>query len=194
LQVLHLTELSPTALAANARVAPSTLTRFLHDAKHFTKLSAGTIAAIERATGIRYGTDPRLRMPRPEEATPYAYNGDDLASIVIRHLIDRGIILTAYILRSRALEAFGYLPGDLMLVDAGNQPDPGDIVCVKLYDWTQARTEIAFRRWDPPYLVAATSDPELSTPIVPDKDRTTIQGVLIGSLRLSRSIPIRAVS
>ena len=53
--VLAEKKLAATALAQRAGVAGPTITRFLNDPRATHALSARTVAAIEKATGMRYG-------------------------------------------------------------------------------------------------------------------------------------------
>lgn len=69
--VLQQTKLAPTALAQRAGVAQPTITRFLNDPNAKHALSARTVAAVEKATGMRYGPDPRPTGLRESWEPPY---------------------------------------------------------------------------------------------------------------------------
>jgi hypothetical protein len=178
------TGLAPTTLATRAGLAPTTLTRFLNDPDHVNALSARTVAAVEKLSGQRFaapGTAPSLL--REPEATPYDAGAapSDLAEHV-RAIAAMSNSLTIWTLRSRALEALGYFPGDILLVDLNGEPRRGDIVCAQIYDWPHMRAETVFRLYEPPYLAAATSDRALAAPKLIDKN-VGLKGPVLLSVR-----------
>ncbi|MGH6907913.1 MAG: hypothetical protein ACREDX_08660, partial [Aestuariivirga sp.] len=91
--------------------------------------------------------------------------------------------IDAWTLNSRALEGAGYRPGDILLVALDETPAAGDVVCAQIYDWVKAKAETVFRIFQPPYLVAATSDPQLMRPHLVDDAAVAIKGVVLQSLR-----------
>ena len=88
----------------------------------------------------------------------------------------------AWVMRSRALENSGVLPGDVLVVDLNASPTDGDIVCAQLYN-RAGEVETAFRIYEKPFLVAASSDPAFRRPTLIDGDRAQIKGVVVASLR-----------
>ncbi len=181
--VLETTGLSPTALAAKARLAQPTITTFLNKAGVAHALSARTVAAIEAATGMRYGPNPRPAGFRDSEAAPLDPGGmgADLDFVATATAGQPGV--DPWALRSRALETAGYLAGDVLIVDLNAKPRAGDIVCAQIYDWARSRAETIFRIWEPPYLVAATLDPAFRTVFVVDDHNVVIKGVVMASIR-----------
>ena len=88
-----------------------------------------------------------------------------------------------WILKGRALEGAGYRPGDVVMVALGETPLSGDVVCAQIYDWSSGRAETVFRIFQPPYLVAASPDPQFLRPYVVDDDKVHIKGVVIHTVR-----------
>lgn len=183
LKVLDKTGLSGTALALKARLAQTTITRFLNDDEHGHALSARSIAAIEDAAGMRFGPDPRPVGLRESEATPYDARKAPAELNFIQPIIGQANGIDPWMLRSRALETAGYLPGDVLIVDLNREPSPGDVVCAQLYDWARSKAETVFRLYEPPYLTVATFDNSLRKIFVVDNQTTVIKGVVIASIR-----------
>jgi hypothetical protein len=183
-KVIAQTGLAPTALAVSSGLAVTTLTRFLNDPDHGSALSARTIGAIERTTGVRFGDEPRPLSLREPETEPYNYEqGDPQLTAILRQVLGTANGVDCMILRSRALESSSLVPGDILIVDMNKQPIGGDVVCAQVYDWPRGRAETVFRIWEPPYLVAATMDPRLRRPYAVDNENVVIKGVMIASLR-----------
>jgi hypothetical protein len=183
-RVLQITGKAPTALAQEARLAPTTLTRFLNDPEHATALSARSISAVEKTTGLRYGEDPRPIGFRESEAEPFAgANGDAVFADLVKRTVGTANGIDPWTLRSRALEIAGYLPGDVLVVDLNRQPEPGDIVCAQVYDWVRAKAETIFRIWEPPFLVGLSLDAKYRKPLVVDNEHVVMRGVVMASMR-----------
>lgn len=88
-----------------------------------------------------------------------------------------------WIVRGRALELAGYLPGDLVVVDLDRTPAPGDVVCAQVYDWTAETAQTILRIYDPPWLVTHSPSPAHRKPELLDGERVVIKGVAVASLR-----------
>jgi hypothetical protein len=184
LQVLERTKLAPTALAIRANLAPTTLTRFLNKSDHASALSARTISAVEKVAGIRFQGSSEVAAVEnkaPEAKIFLPQSGGLEETLVKAALCLEGV--SAWELSSRALETAGYLPGDVLIVDANRPPQPGSIVAVDLLDWEGRRWATVFRLFEPPALIAATMDPQLRRPMFQDKDHR-VAGVVVGSLRV----------
>jgi SOS-response transcriptional repressor LexA len=90
--------------------------------------------------------------------------------------------LTPWILRTRAVELAGYLPGDVLVLDLNATPQPGDIVCAQVYDWSSRnRTETVVRVYDraPPIELLVARSIEHHQPIVIDGERVVVKGVFL---------------
>jgi SOS-response transcriptional repressor LexA len=92
-------------------------------------------------------------------------------------------------LDTRALEAAGYLSGDIVIVDMSRKPTIGDVVCVQLHEWSKREASTIFRVYEQPYIVAAPSDPDvrskLRKPLLIDNEHVIIKGVVTDLLRLT---------
>ena len=85
-------------------------------------------------------------------------------------------------LTSAALDGYGYLPGDRVIVDLDRQPGQGSIVlAVKRYP---GQDELAiFRVYEPPYLLALPTRPPALAPDYIDNRVIMVKGVVTGQLR-----------
>lgn len=183
-KVLAQTNEAPTGLAMRAGLAPTTLTRFLNNPQHATALSARTISAVENATGVRFRGGSPLAQLRESEAEPFQH-GPDTSPVarMVEAATGRANGVDPWRLKSRAIEAAGYLPGDILIVDLNADPSPGDVVCAQIYEWGRGQAETVFRVYEPPALVSATADATLRKPYIVDGDRVVIKGVVIAAVR-----------
>jgi SOS-response transcriptional repressor LexA len=185
--VLEQTGYTATGLAGKIGVAPSTFTRFLANAQGSPKtLHAATIERVVAATGI----SPSF-LPRGERAQVLSRIGDDVAPYSPPE--DRNIAAgtkallaarpnsRAYLVRSRAVESDGIVPGDIVIVETGEDPRAGDIVVAE--NTTRRRVELLLRVYEPPYLMAATGEPSFRRPIVVDGVEVRVIGFVTEILR-----------
>lgn len=178
-----------TRIAKEIGIAPSTLTRPLTEGDQGTStLHATTIEKISAHTGI---APPAAATPAPrrplrgmaEEAVPF-----ETADQAIRKAVDALIAgrngFVAWTLKTRSLEAAGFLSGDIALLDLNATAGPGDAVCAQVYDWHGDSHETVWRIYDPPILLGAAYDFSLRPkPLIVDNDRVVIKGVITGMLR-----------
>jgi transcriptional regulator with XRE-family HTH domain len=183
--ILAHTGWTQTELARRAKVDPSTLSRFLREVNPGANLNQTTIAALERVGGIpAFDTEPP-QLPRgfaESEAQPFiAMPGDPMAAAV-QALIAMAPGVDPWVMKSRALETAGFLPGDILIVDLNAAPRDGDAVCAQVYD-RSGKAETVFRIYEHPFLVAASHDPDLRRPVLADNDRAQVRGVVTATLR-----------
>lgn len=88
--------------------------------------------------------------------------------------------------KSRSMALAGYLEGDYFIVDANLSPRSGDVVVAQAYDWQAGAATTLLRRYDPPALVSASSDPADWKTYVVDDNNVVIKGVVIASWRQAR--------
>lgn len=187
--ILQTRNWSRNRLSKEAGINPSTLTKFFNGRDGTGLLQSYTIERIQQASGIpafetslpqvqrglsedesvRYEAEVTSAVPPAVEALRGARNGVD-----------------PWILRSRALEAAGYLPGDILIVDLNAAPRSGDVVCAQVYD-RAGKAETVMRVYEHPFLVAATFDPSLFKPLLVDNDRVQVRGVVVASFRERRA-------
>jgi len=176
-----------TDWARQASVDPSTLSKFFNDPQNTQILGATTVARLESVSPIKaYETLMAPRYGGLAETEAFAYepqssDNDDTATAVAAIKAKRNAV-DAWVLSSRGLEAIGYCPGDVLLVDLNGAPKSGDIVCAQLYT-RPGNAETVFRIFEPPYLVAATLDRALTKPLLIDNDQVGVRGVVIASIR-----------
>lgn len=194
--ILAETKESPSALAKRAGVAETTLTRFLNS-DSVGMLSPRTLAKVAHVTGHTAPGFPTASQPRERsglseiEAEPYtASDPENPLHAAISALIKGRKAADAWELHTRTIDAEGYVPGDVVIVDLGLKPQPGDIVCAQDYKWSEGKAETIFRVFEPPYLMVATVDPQLAKkhrkPLLVDDDRVIIKGVVTDLVRRSR--------
>jgi transcriptional regulator with XRE-family HTH domain len=183
--VLAKTGWSQTDLAHRAGLDPSTLSRFLNKGRDGHALRPSSIQRISNAAGIPFG-DFMPRQPEglnESEADPYVYETPNSQAAAIRALCVNRENVDAWTLNSRAIEGAGYKPGDILLVGLGETPLAGDVVCAQVYDWAKGRAETIFRIYQPPALVASTSDASLLRPYLISDTSVAIKGIVLHVLR-----------
>lgn len=180
---------SGSDLAKRISVVPSTINRFLNDpdAKH--SLSPKTLKAIEKATGfapLAYPSNARARASAEAEAV-FLSDNDTISDLAIdeamRNMRRMQPGIRFWKLQSRALEAVGFLPGDVLAVDISETPRAGDIVCADVDLILPGRIDTIFRVFDPPYLVAATGSLPLLKPMIVDERHVIVRGVVVNMFR-----------
>ncbi len=180
----------PTKLAREAGIDQSTLSKFLNDPLNAAQLNTLSVEKIATAGGIPpYQTQP-VPVPRglvEGEATPYVAETADVALSRAIHAARGGKNgIDPWVMRSRALELAGYLPGDILMIDLNAEPQDGDAVCAQVYDKI-GRAETVMRLYERPFLVASTTDRTLGRPLLIDDDRVQVRGVVIASFRARRA-------
>lgn len=87
--------------------------------------------------------------------------------------------------RSMALSLAGYMPGDKLLVDAhaSERCKAGDVVIAQIYNWHTGNASTVLRRFEPPVLVAASTQPDDQKVHVVDGNNVVIKGKVISSWR-----------
>lgn len=182
-RVMQQTRMSATRLAAAAKVAQTTLTRFVHDPDWPHELSPRTIRKIEAVTGIAFAAPAHQSGMREAEAAPYDASADSMVQRMLASVTGGLNGIDPWQLQSRALDAAGYLPGDVLIVDMNATAEAGDIVCAQVYDWQNSRAETIFRIFQPPYLISATGDLALQKPHVVDGNNVIVRGAVIAAVR-----------
>lgn len=91
-----------------------------------------------------------------------------------------------WLLRTRALEDAGYLSGDIVIADASVTSKAGDAVSAQVFDVRSGTVETVFRILEPPYLIAACSDPGLRRPLLVDNERVIVMATITLSFRARR--------
>lgn len=186
--------MSLTQIARTAKIAPTILTRFRNDPDHVGTLSFATIMAVADASGAE--TTPEIlgssaatprRVLREPEAAPYEIETGGEISRAVAAMVGNAGHLLPWELKTRALEQEGYLPGDILILDLNAVATSGDIVCAQIYDWTNpSATQTVWRIYEAPFLIAATSAPDMRKPLLVDQDKVMIKGVVVAMIRPPR--------
>lgn len=174
-----------TRLAREAGVSQSTLAKFLNDPENLAHLSTNSVEKLSRAGGIRpYETSPSVAPRGLSDGEAERFVGFD-GQAHFNNLIQAmaaGNSVAPWVLQTRALEAVGYLPGDVLMVDMNAAPAEGDVVCAQLYD-RSGEAETIFRIYEHPFLVAATLNRANLKPLIADNNTVVIRGVVTSSHR-----------
>lgn len=193
-RVLDRTKWTLTELARRAELDHSTLSRFMNGGREGHVMRHSSIRKIERASGISFLPSPepgglagraaRLAPGLGEvEATPYAFNSANPENALVEAAIGGRNDCEAWVLRSRALEAVEFRPGDILIVMATTTILAGDIVCAKIFDLTKGMADTVFRLYQPGMLLAMTGDERLMRPYSIDDSAVTVEGVVTTTLR-----------
>lgn len=167
----------------------STFSKFLNDPENKAQLGSLTIRLIEDASGLKPFDTVLPAKPRgieENEADRYEAERISVLNDVLKAMRNDRNEIDAWVLHSRCLEAVGYLPGDVLLVDVSAKPQPGDVVCAEVYD-RNGRSELVFRIFEDPFLVSATLKVSLIKPLLIDNDRVIVRGVVVASYRERRA-------
>ena len=126
-----------------------------------------------------------------QDATAYDPSGADPVSRAVTALIGGSNALCPYVLKTRAVELEGLIPGDIVILDLNaKDPKPGDIVCATIAGWPPGRSQTVVRVFEraPPVklLVAKSLDPTVQAPIVVDEAAVVIMATVLPH-RLRRS-------
>ncbi len=181
---------TPTRLAREAKISQSTLAKFLGDPLNSAHLSLRSVEKIAQVSPLPpYATDSPQhgRGFSESDASPFDAQGDDPATAAIVAAKGGRNHIDPWVLRTRALEAAGYLPGDVLIVDLNQVAADGDVVCAQVYD-RSGNAETLFRILERPFLVAATLERRPTKPLLVDDEQIVIRGVVVASVR-SRSGP-----
>jgi hypothetical protein len=177
--------MNQAALAKAAGVQPSTLSRVLKKDGTGT-LHARTQSKLEKTSGILLSavvdtpSMPGLRGLAEDAVRFDAESADPTVSAAITALIGSRQAAVPWTIRTRALECLGYLPDDIVIVDLGRRPKPGDVVCADVYVRGRRDPETVMRIYDPPILAAASFDEQvLRRPLMIDDARVTIKGAVL---------------
>lgn len=88
--------------------------------------------------------------------------------------------------KSGSMQLQGLLIGDYILVDthASETARAGDVVIAQVYENARGRASTVLRRYEPPVLVAASTDPEERRVLIVDGINVVIRGKVIASWRV----------
>jgi len=168
---------------------PSTFSKFLNDPENKAQLGPATVRLIEQVSGLKaFSTEIPVKPRGLADIESSRYEAEPLAVVDGAVKAMQGVRngLEPWVMRSKALDGAGYMPGDVLLVDLNAKPEPGDVVCAQVYD-RFGNAETVFRIFEDPFLVALTMRVNLIKPLLIDNDRVAIRGVVVASFRESRA-------
>jgi lambda repressor-like predicted transcriptional regulator len=179
-----------TELARRASISQTTLTRFLYKPDHPFSLSERTREAIARANGLA----PAVTVMAPRPAATGFYEPDAVEyepdksgnrqfDAYLQSWRASRPHVSPWVLRTSALMALGWCPGDILLVDLNASARPDDLVCAQIFDWPRNRAETVFRIYAPPFLLAGADQGRLVKPLMVDGENVALRGVVVASLR-----------
>lgn len=174
-----------TNLARGADIDPSTLTRFkTTPARTLTPLTMRQLASR-----WQFPLDPAVSGAVDGSAfiaEAVAYRPAESSAIATALAALRGDrqACQPWLVQSRMLEACGFLPGDVVLVDTDATPRDGDAVLALIYDFERMKSDPVWRRLrvsgNIQLLVPASFDPNLGEPSLVNGRDVTIKGVVLG--------------
>lgn len=184
-QVVKRADKPATRVATEAGVAASTLTRMLNAPEDSTStFNARTIRKLQAYSGIplHFGGEASASSGLrgfAEDAVQFdAESADPAVSAAIAALIGSRDAAVPWTIRTRALECLGYLPGDIVIVELGRQPEPGDVVWAQVSNSGHSVPEMVMRIYEPPLLATATLDRQLRRPLTVNA-QVIIRGVVL---------------
>lgn len=188
-QVRSVSGVTLTEIARRANMNPSSLTQFYNKEHRAGTLETLSLRRISDAMGVPVSSDalgeagPLNSGFRELEAEPYQIDLRSPLSAAVDAMVDDRDHVHPWTLRSNALDMAGYRPGDILIVDLNGKPTAGDIVCAQLYDWQTGRAETVFRIFEPPFLIAASSEEAFRRPRLVDDNSVAIKGVVEAMFR-----------
>lgn len=163
-------------VAKNAKVVQSTITRFVNDPQYPYELSARTIRALEEFSGMEA---PRTRT--------FSDNSNATFELDKRAQGALAPARETMMAPDDALNLHGIRRGDLCEIDTHAAPQVGDIVQVQIRAGFKTR-DTTVRIYDPPYLMAHSTDYSLNRPLLIDPTRAKVTGVIVKVIRQLRDI------
>ena len=177
---------TPTEWARLAGVDPSTLSKFLTDPSNIKILSTRSERKLELAAGrTREGETLLASLNGMAEAEAVAYRigeRDDTLTRAIKAATEGQNAVVPWVLKTTALNAAGYMPDDILLVDLNLQARDGDVVCVQIYR-RDGTADTVFRIMETPFLVAAHFGQHLFKPVLMGSDNVVLRGAVVSSFR-----------
>ncbi|MGX9389787.1 helix-turn-helix domain-containing protein [Nitrobacteraceae bacterium UC4446_H13] len=176
--------MTATELARGADLDPSTLTRFKKDPSRLLS----TLTLQQLSTRWEFPLTPDLggliEAGLAEEATPYKSPSSTSQMVAALNALRFGRNnCDPWTVNSRALEAIGVMPGDIVLVDLSAEPRDGDAVLAQVYDFDRMKAKTVWRRFrqsgDLRLLVSASFEPEAEPPLLVNGRDVAIKGVVL---------------
>jgi hypothetical protein len=197
LEVIAQTGLKATPLAKAAGLAPSTLLRAL-DPKHPGSLET---RSIEKIVNTFHVNPPEMFSSNTRDDKAVSVAGmtghitsrrreKEVSEVARDSIPELGAAKDqfVYTVHTDAISAFGYLPGDIILVDTRVTGRTGDAVLGQMASPFGGVSELVLRLYDPPYLISGARAMSLyHKPLLIDNERVLVLGVVTKTMRLRKS-------
>ncbi|MCA0425395.1 MAG: hypothetical protein LCH61_19140 [Proteobacteria bacterium] len=185
-QLIDVTGKTPTALAVEAGLSDTTLTRFLNQKDYTGVLAAMTIAVLAEFHGHPApGATATPGTPQPartrNEAALYDIESDRKRSDTLRSILAGRADASVWQMQSDVLQLSGVREGDLIVIDSAEPAKAGDIICVQVEYDRSAKT--VFRVLDAPFAIAASLPVGEIKPLLINGETVRIAGVMTDLLR-----------
>lgn len=156
-------------------------------AKAFAQALDVPLATILEKAGVADPSTAQQLKPGfvESDAAPFVSRGmEDRAPLTLAQAFGAKPGVDVWTVKGRAMVLAGFLPGDFILVDthAAERVKAGDAVIAQVYGRSGART--VFRRFEPPVLIAAGTDPGDFGVHVVDGENVVVRGKVIASWRV----------
>lgn len=173
-----------------SRIINGTQRMTLDQAKVIADLLKVPLAEMVEKAGLAGGSVAQQLTPgfRDSDAAPFVGSpGSDTSVLAQRAAVFGGGRpgIDLWQVKSLALALAGYLPGDWMLVDThqSERTRAGDVVVAQIYNNRDGTAHTVLRRFEPPVLVAASTDPADQRVHLVDGMNVVIRGKVIASWR-----------
>lgn len=186
-ELIKATGKSASQIAAQAGVSDTTLTRLLNNPDYEGTLSQLTIDRIKETYNVGGPEDLNgrrggvLGFSEAERVSPEA--GKPEVARLLKALAAGRNAVEVWLLKTDALSAAGYLPGDLVVVDMNLPAQPQDAVCAIVHDLTRGAAETVWRIFTPPFLIGASLDRTAYRPLLVDNHQVRVSGVIVAMVR-----------
>jgi len=166
------TGMTLSAIAKEADVSTTTVTRFVNDRGYKFDLARRTIRKIE----ARFGTKaPVASGLSDRHGQSFELRKDPAGSARAQEVA---------MVTDDALDLRGFRRGDLCHLTNDAKPEAGDLVFAEIHNSLHRRERIV-RIYSPPYLLAHSTSFELNRPLLIEPGRVQILGVVV---RMSRNL------
>lgn len=157
------------------------------DAKVFASVLETPLADILFRAGMATEEETQQQQPgfSESDALPWIPKPDDRNLIVASQLGGGRNGVDVWKVKSNSMMLAGLMAGDLMLIDTlqRDRCKAGDIVIAQVYDYQVGNATTLLRRYDPPALVTASTDPADWRTHIVDDNNVVIMGRVIASWR-----------
>jgi hypothetical protein len=161
------TGMTLSAIAREAEVSTTTVTRYVNDPSYKFDLARRTIRKIEERFGSRAPVSSGMgdQVRTGFETRPSREPAEPKAPLTV-------------IVSDDALDLRGIRKGDVCNLDPALEARPGDLVLAELQNSLHRRERIV-RIFSPPYLLAHSTSGELNRPLLIEPGRVRVLGPLV---------------